>query len=186
MPKSPRTYIKNQYNYNCCQSSKNTQSSDTNWHLNKQSVYWLYFEHIRHKIHKAETQFQLTGSTDYWNKVKALQHIQYQLVENSVNLQEETAEELIPKYTVIIKEEPAQNHLINGNYPEEEKEIKKEPTTETTIKPVEVIDSNSEDSDSEHIPSNQQEDEEDELVTDDELINTYLYSQPQPQTPLSP
>ena len=188
MPKNARTYIHNQYNFNCCQSSRNTQTSETKWYYNKQSTYWLYFEHLRYKIHKAETQFQTTGSLDYWNKVKTLQHIQYQLVENAVNLQEETAEELIPKYTLIVeKKEPAQPeyYFVNEtttDYPQETKEIKEESDIET----VDDSDNDSNDSDDQNIPSNQQELEEDELSSEEEILrtaySTYLYSQPQTPT----
>jgi hypothetical protein len=185
MPKNARTYIHNQYNFNCCQSSRNTQTSETKWYYNKQSTYWLYFEHLRYKIHKAETQFQTTGSLDYWNKVKTLQHIQYQLVENAVNLQEETVEELIPKYTIIIdKKEPVQPeyYFINEtttDYPQETKEIKEESDTEKS-----TDSDDTDDSDDQNIPSNQQELEEDELSSEEEtLYTTYLYLQP--QTPIS-
>jgi len=192
MPKDIKKYIHKQYNFNCCQSSRNTQTSKTSWYYNKQSTYWLYFEHLKYKINKAENQFQATGSFDYWNKVKTLQHIQYQLVENAVNLQEETAEELIPKYTLVVdKKEPAKPEYFFINettkdYPQPTKEIKEESDIES------IDDSDdSEESEDQKIPSNQEELEEDELSssedelpTEEEIIfGTYLHSQP--QTPIS-
>ena len=171
MPKATKNYIKNQYNYNCCQSSSRTQSSNNNWHYNKQSIYWVYFDHIRYKIQKAENQFKNTGSSDHWNKIKVLQNIQYQLVENAVNLQEEDVEDLIPLYTTVIKEEKPEQK--NHFHIKEIITVKEEPESETET----------EISEESLIPNNQEELLEEELTDEEELLyKTYLKSQPHTPT----
>jgi hypothetical protein len=137
------------------------------------STNWIYFEHLKLKIRRAEDKFKETGNYTYWEKAKKLQYIKLQLVENNINLQEEELENLLPIYTKLPEERKTIDPKLltikqDPQEPIEIKESESEPETE------------SDSSDEEYIPSNQQEVSEEEI---EQLYNSFINSPPKSPSP---